>query len=97
MGRFPRPGTPRKICHQSQECKHTSLIFLVGKFCELRQSPLLGGWVNKGAPNQALRASSLLMSLNTKSGMPTETSSKTNSLKAVSYHGTTPGSCDPFS
>src|SRR5215217_2487121 len=48
-------------------------------------------------PPLLLRVSSLLMSLNTKSGMPTETTSKRSSLKAASCHGTTPGSCDPFS
>src|SRR5215212_11713271 len=63
---------------------------------------VLGSWLNKGgarsgAPDQELRVSSLLMSLNSNSGMPMETTSKTTSLKAASCHGTTPGSCDPLS
>lgn len=36
-GRGPVAHTPRKIRVQVREYKHTSLIYLVGKFCELRQ------------------------------------------------------------
>ena len=40
-----RVYTPyRKNRYYFQEYKHTSLIFLVGKFCELRPNGVLGSW-----------------------------------------------------
>jgi hypothetical protein len=58
--------------------------FVELRLAEVHRTPLLGSWVNKGAPDQELRVSSLLMSFNSKSGMPMETISKTTSLELPS-------------